>query len=81
MIDNLEEEAKACVSARLCWRERHPKVSSMSETFALVSKLQLVQRAARCCRFLKTFKACNNDVSKTITARSFKLIQLIENDK
>ena len=28
-----------------------------------------------------TFKICNHDISKTITARSLKLGQLIENDE
>ena len=28
-----------------------------------------------------TFKICNHDISKTITAMNFKLGQLIENDK
>ena len=28
-----------------------------------------------------TLKTCNHDISKTITARSFKLGQLIEDDK
>ena len=28
-----------------------------------------------------TLKICNHDISKTITARSFKLGQLIEDDK
>ena len=28
-----------------------------------------------------TLKICNHDISKTITARSFKLGQLIENDE
>ena len=27
------------------------------------------------------FKICNHDISKTITARSFKLCQLIEDDE
>ena len=28
-----------------------------------------------------TLKICNHDISKTITARSFKLAQLIEDDE
>ena len=28
-----------------------------------------------------TLKTCNHDISKTITARSFKLSQLIEDDE
>ena len=30
---------------------------------------------------IRTLKICNHDISKTITARSFKLGQLIEDDK
>ena len=31
----------------LCWRVRQPKVSSIADTLTLLSKLQVVQRAAR----------------------------------
>ena len=44
MLLTILKKRQRRASARLCWRERHPKVSSMSETLALVSKLQLVQR-------------------------------------
>ena len=30
---------------------------------------------------IRTLKICNHDISKTITARSFKLDQLIEDDE
>ena len=30
---------------------------------------------------IRTLKICNHDISKTITARSFKLGQLIEDDE
>ena len=30
---------------------------------------------------IRTLKICNHDISKTITARSFKLNQLIEDDE
>ena len=30
---------------------------------------------------IRTFKICNHDISKSITARSFKLGQLIEDDE
>ena len=30
---------------------------------------------------IRTLKICNHDISKTITARSFKLGQLVEDDE
>ena len=32
-------------------------------------------------KVLQTLKTCNHDISKSITARSFKLSQLIEDDE
>ena len=55
-------------------------------------KLFYFYRIISLCRFAKTLtelcpfeglkvQICNHDISKTITARSFKLGQLIENDE
>ena len=52
MLLTILKKRQRHASARLCWKERHPKVSSMSETLALGSKLHLVQRAARRWTFL-----------------------------
>ena len=47
MLLTILKKRQRRASARLCWRERHPKVSSMSESLALVSKLQLAVRLSQ----------------------------------
>ena len=47
MLLTILKKRQRLASARLCSRVRHPKVSIISETLALESKLQVVQRTAR----------------------------------